>query len=113
LEHSGLQFGTYETFGGGGYGGVGASLTKSVTFSRNKNINDLAGPAGNVGMGFGEFGVGSLELNKPFNFSFSEGASFEEGVVSSYTANLGIGMGTLVEGHGFVTYTWVHEGALW
>ena len=95
---NGFQFGTYEVFGGGGFGGVSGSGVVDITFSTNTDINDLSGLAGTVGGSGGEgISIGG-EINIP------EGTA-----APSWTFSIGFGGGTPIEQHGFVTNTWIQE----
>lgn len=98
-----FQFGTYRTYGGGGYGGVGGSGSVNVSVSANQNINQLNGRSGSVG------------ASADVGLSIGGGVSINEGARPSYSGSIGLGGGPApVEVHGFITTTtvndWGHPG---
>jgi len=98
-NENGLQFGTYDTVGAGGYGGVSGGASVNVSWSGNKNINDLSGIDATVG------GSAAMGVDVGVEVGISRG-----GGKPSYTGSIGIGGGPVpVEMHGFVNSTTVRE----
>jgi len=99
-DKNGLQIGTYESAGGGGYSGWSGSITIEGAWSSNENINSINGPTGTVG-GSVDLGISvGGEVNIP-----TDGTTDK-----SYAGSLGFGVESVpVEGHGFVVNTWVQD----
>ena len=80
---------------------MGASGTLDLTWSPNNNITDVSGFAGTIG--------GSAIVSPPFFGGATAGAEtnipFNPCSEFSQTLSLGVGVGTPIEGHGFVSYT--------
>ena len=100
---NGFQFGTYDVVGAGGYAGVGGSAVIDFTFSGNKCIKQLEGTTGTVG-GSGTVPFLSLNVGGETNIPIDG-----NNAAYSYTGSVGIGGGTPIEGHGFVTNTKITE----
>ena len=96
---NGFQFGTYEVAGGGGFAGAAGSGVIDISVSSNSDINDLSGNALTVGGSGGE----GLSLGGEANFPQGGEAA------NSYTFSFGVGGGTPLEGHAFVTHTWIQD----
>jgi len=97
-HESGFHIGSYQSVGGGGYGGVSGSVGLNLSFSKNTDINQLNGKSGSVG--------GSVDLG----LSLGTGASFNQGAQPSYSGSLGLGGGlTPIEEHGMLVNTWVQD----
>ncbi|MBI4684009.1 MAG: PKD domain-containing protein [Nitrospirae bacterium] len=103
-KECGFQFGTFETLGGGGYGGLSASLTLlELSFSKNKNISDLAGTTATLQQSFGYPAF-------PFSITTEENIPKDKKAEPSYSISLNFGKGpTFIEGHFFVMQTWVQK----
>jgi RHS repeat-associated protein len=97
------QFGVYGTLGAGLQAGAGASGTLDLTWSPNKNITDVSGFSGTIG--------GSAIVSPPFFAGATAGTEtnipFNPCAKFSQTFSFGGGVGTPVEGHGFISYTYV------
>jgi RHS repeat-associated protein len=97
------QFGVYGTLGAGLQAGAGASGTVDLTWSPNKNITDVSGFAGTIG--------GSAIVSPPFFAGATAGTEtnipFNPCAKFSQTFSFGGGVGTPIEGHGFISYTYV------
>lgn len=93
----GFQIGAYQTLAGGGYAGGGGSLTMDFTWSPNPNVQQLCGMGASVGASGGAGLTGGGEIN------------VIPDAYSSYTIGAGVGIGTIIEQHGFISYTWVQS----
>jgi len=105
-SHTGKwKFGLYGTVGAGVQAGVGASATLDVTWSANDNITDVGGLSGTVG--------GSVIVSPPFFAGATAGTEtniqYNPNSKFSQTFSFGGGVGTPVEGHGFISYTHVKK----
>jgi hypothetical protein len=95
----GFQFGTFETLGGGGYGGISGSFTLlDVAWSKNDDICALSGNAGTIQASAGLGLSGTGEIN------FMQGASPSYSLSINFGPNL-----TFIEQHGFYTRTWIQK----
>ena len=97
-----FEFGSFQTQGGGGYGGVSASFSFiDIAWSHNKSICDLSGSAGTV----------QTSVGHPLSpFSLTGEVNFMSGVEPSYGFSVNFGKGkTWLEEHGFYTYTWIQK----
>ena len=95
-KEKGLQIGVYSNIGGGGHGGANFSGTYEFLYSENDEVCDLAGGSTSIG---GSVGVARI---------FSSGAEFNimhGDAAPSGGIVLGLGPGTKVEQHGYVTST--------
>lgn len=95
-EKNGLQFGLYSTMGGGGHGGATFGGSYEFLFSTNDSICDLAGNSATIG---GSVTPGGIVGAGPEINIMQGGAAPSEGIV------FGLGWGTPVEEHGYVTKT--------
>ncbi|WP_316347506.1 RHS repeat-associated core domain-containing protein [Desulfuromonas acetoxidans] len=95
-NEKGLQIGGYSNVGGGGHGGANLSGTYEFLYSANDEICDLAGGSTSIG---GSVGVARIfSSGAEVNIMHGDAAP-SEGIV------FGLGPGTKVEEHGYVTST--------
>jgi RHS repeat-associated protein len=103
---NGWQFGTYQTAGVGGYGGIGASVESTKTRSTFSNIKDLSGPGLSVGGSMQPFSqLGWLTVGGELNINKEKVCGKPTGVSFTLSSGAGMILPAPFEGHGFVTRT--------
>ncbi|MBI2143987.1 hypothetical protein HYU17_02445 [Candidatus Woesearchaeota archaeon] len=121
----GLQIGHYGTYGGGAHAGGSAALTFDFSTSPNDYIKDISGDtltmggSADVGLsvpGYTAIGVDvGLEENMPINEEKDDRtdkkADNKKKLSSSRTFSIGVGTGTIAEGHGYYAHTAIGQWA--
>lgn len=94
-----FQAGWYSTIGGGAYAGASGSFGLDFTWSENPCIEDVGKKTLTSG--------GSISSLTGFGFSSEGNIPLNGNVKPSYTFSPTFGAGTPVEGHSFISYTYV------
>ncbi len=98
---NGFQFGSYRTAGAGGHSGAGGSVVMDVSISDNNSIHAVAGRGAQVGY--------SVNPNPAIPLTVGQEFTVNDGAAPSSTYSLGLGAGTPVETHGYLTNTTVNQ----